>query len=125
MSKTILITESGNRMLIKHMILEKFVPDVDKILLVKKYLDKNFVKYESNDIGKDGFPKKSIMIGISDGNGSIINTIDYSNAFYMLQEKFKYIYENEEKRDSFLKQILNDWINNNIDDYGTLSVNSI
>lgn len=125
MPKKIILSESGNNELIKQYIIESFTPDVEKTLLIKQFLDKNFIKKKEFDIGSDGLPVKKTVIYIVDADKNPINTISNDDLFYMLQDKFLSIYKNEKERDSFIKQVLNDWYSNKLSNYGTLSVNGI
>jgi hypothetical protein len=45
--------------------------------------------------------------------------------FYLLQDKFKGLYSDTNKRDKLLKQIIKDWYKDKISKHGMLSVNTI
>ena len=66
----VVIDENTEDYVIKNILTESFYPTTEKVLLVKDYLDKNFAKTESDDIGKDGYPVK---IKTANRHGKIIS----------------------------------------------------
>lgn len=124
MGKKIKITENVEQRLIKLMLSENFFyPNPDKVLVVKKYLDVNFIQSAIDDISSSGLPTKSSSVNMKNQNGQVINTISLGDLFYMIQEKFKNIENDKSNRDLFLKQVINDWYNKKISREGGLSVN--
>ena len=92
----------------------------DKILSVKKYLDKYFKKGNIDQI-KDGKPAKlEVALMVSD-NGKILKALTDKQLFDQVQTDFKNILP-EKDRDSFLKDVITKWFYNKINDSGTFSV---
>ena len=92
----------------------------DKILSVKKYLDKYFKKGNIDQI-KDGKPAKlEVALMVSD-NGKILKALTDKQLFNQVQTDFKNILP-EKDRDSFLKDVITKWFYNKINDSGTFSV---
>lgn len=92
----------------------------DKILSVKKYLDKYFKKGDIDQI-KDGKPSKlEVAIMVSD-NGKFLKTLTDKQLFDQVQADFKNILP-EKDRDAFLKDVIIKWYNNKIKDSGAFSV---
>lgn len=124
MGKKIIISEAMENELIDFILSEGFFnPDPDKVLIVKKYLDNNFVKSAVPDVSTNGMPTTTNMVSLKDSSGQIVNTMTLNDLFYMIQEKFKNIVPDRNNRDKFLKQIINDWVKNKISREGGLSVN--
>ena len=95
----------------------------NKILIIKNYLDNNFVRAGIDIIGSDSLPQKKPVIGMKNSNGEIVKNFTPQQIFFLLQEKFKKIYDNKEKRNKLLKQVIIDWFNDKITKEGLLSVN--
>ena len=95
----------------------------EKVLLVKDYLDKNFAKTESDDIGKDGYPVKIKTAVLLSNNGQPLKTFQARELLMMLDDKFQKMITKEDDRKKFFKQIIRDWFNNKISKEGILSVN--
>lgn len=124
MSKKIIISDEIETKLIKLKLNESFYIDGEKVLIIKKFLDNNFVRSSIDDINSNGYPIKQKMFGMKNANGDIVNNMTQSQLFYMLQDKFKTIYNNKEQRDKLIRQVIKDWYNNKISKEGMLSVNS-
>lgn len=92
----------------------------DKVLSVKRYLDKYFKKGDIDQI-KDGKPSKlEVAIMVSD-NGKFLKTLTDKQLFDQVQTDFKNILP-EKDRDAFLKDVVIKWYNNKIKNSGTFSV---
>ena len=92
----------------------------DKILSVKKYLDKYFKKGDIDQI-KDGKPAKLEVVLMMSDNGKILKTLTDKQLFDQVQTDFKNILP-EKDRDKFLKDVIVKWFYNKINDSGTFSV---
>lgn len=99
------------------------VPNPSIVLLVKDFLDKNFTKELYPDSDERGVPKDTVVFGMKDSNGEIVNTMTAQELFYFLQEQFKHVEKDKETRDKLLKQIIRDWVDDKITREGGLSVN--
>lgn len=109
---------------LKEVLLEKsFYVDTKKVLIVKNFLDKNFSRGTMDSISDKGYPQKTKVIGMKDGNGETIKNMTFSQMIDLLEDKFHYIYTNRTQREKFLKQVLNDWYNKKISNEGLLSLN--
>lgn len=98
--------------------------DPRKVLLVSKYLDDNFVRASIPTVGADGYPSTMKIVGMKGTDGQVMRNMSSKDLFYLLQDKFKGIYGDKNKRDSFLKQVMTDWYNKKISREGMLSKNT-
>jgi hypothetical protein len=92
----------------------------DKILSVKKYLDKYFKKGNIDQI-KDGKPAKLEVALMMSDNGKILKTLTDKQLFDQVQTDFKNILP-EKDRDKFLKDVIIKWFYNKINDSGTFAM---
>lgn len=83
--------------------------DASKVLIVKRFLDKNFVRGNVSELSDEGYPILKGIVGLKDANGQTVKNLTDVQLFYMLQDKFKNIMPDNESRDNFLKQIIKDW----------------
>lgn len=97
--------------------------DPDKVKIVAKYLDENFVRGGISCIGEDGYPTTVEIVAIKGTDGKLAKNMNAKQLFYLLQDKFQHIYNDKDKRDKFLKQIIKDWYAHKISKEGLLSVN--
>ena len=95
----------------------------EKVLLIKRYLDDNFVRADMPIIGDDGYPKTIKLVGMKGADGNIVKNMTAKQLFYLLQDKFKGVYGDKKKRDAFIKQTMIDWYNKKITKDGLLSKN--
>lgn len=102
---------------------EAFYPTADKVLAVKRYLDDNFIKNETDDIGDDGYPKKIKSAVLVNKSKQPLKTFMPKELLLLLDDKFQRMISNKDDRKKFLKQIITDWFNNKISKEGVLSVN--
>ena len=103
-------------------LLEISVPQyTDKVLMVKNFLDKHFVRgdKETNEFLT---PNKSVVISIND-MGQPVGTLSFKDLFFLIQDQFKEILPDINERHAFLKQIIKDWYNKKISKDGLLSIN--
>lgn len=124
MGKKIIISEESETLFIQMALNESFYPEANKVLVLKNYLDKNFIKTTIDDINNNGYPIKKRVVSMKNSNGDAINTMSTSQLFYLIQDKFKNIYQNNEQRDKLIKQTIKDWCDGKISKEGMLSVNS-
>ena len=104
---------------------EVFCPSADKVLHIKHYLDKNFVKQELDDIDANGYPTKDKTVMMLSASGQPIKTLKISDLLILLDDKFQMMFSEKNDRRKFLKQVIRDWYFNRISKNGLLSVNSI
>ncbi len=121
--KRIIISESQFSEL-KKRLAEAYFFEPEKVNIVAKFLDDNFVRAAFPTMGEDGYPKTIGIVGLKDSMGNVVKNMTAAQAFYMLQDKFNKIYSEPKQRDSFLKKILIDWYNKKISREGLPSSNS-
>jgi hypothetical protein len=120
--KRILITEKQQNMLIRRIVNEENTFGREQILMIKKYLDEHFLRAKMNQLDNNGMPTKEEIVVLVDGNKNPLKYMTDKEAFYMLQEEFKNICQDKEKRDEIIKNVLKQWYKKEklLDD-GTLS----
>ena len=121
--KNIYITESQFNEL-KQRLSESYFVEPEKVKIVEKFLDDNFVKGAIPSIGEDGYAKAILIVGMKIPYSDELKNMTATQAFYMLQDKFSKIYSDTKQRDRFLKKVLIDWYNGKISKHGLLSVNN-
>lgn len=121
--KKIIITESQFNEL-KKRISESYFVEPEKVKIVKQFLDDNFVKGVLPSIGEDGYAKPIWIVGMKIPFSKEVKNMSATQAFYLLQDKFKHIYSEPKQRDRFLKKVLVDWYNDKISKHGLLSINN-
>ena len=97
----------------------------DKVLVVKKFLDGNFQKGNAEFIGNNGRLVKVRMIGIPDSSGESLRDLTPDNLVDLLIDRFKNMFLDQKERELFMKQVVNDWINDKITVNGILTVNRL
>lgn len=124
--KVIKIQENNEQELIENILTEVFIPNREKTLAVKSYLDKNFFRMESDDIDINGYPSKTKSVGLLSSDGKqCLKFMNMRELLLMLDDKFATMYSDRKDRLKFLKQVIKDWYNKQIDKNGLLSVNSL
>ena len=114
--KTIILSENGFDRINKSIIEESYG---DKVEIVKKYLDNNFMRATFE---KDG-ENVGIFVKLS-------NHLPTEKSYWkqdvldILDREFYKIITDKKERDGFLSQLLDDWYNNKISKYGNLSTYS-
>lgn len=97
----------------------------DKVLVVKKFLDGNFQKGNAEFIGNNGRLAKVRIISIPDSNGESLRDLTPDNLVDLLIDRFKNMFLDQKERELFMKQVVNDWINDKITVNGILTVNRL
>lgn len=111
--KTIILSENGFNKINNAIIEESYIYKVE---LIKKYLDNNFMRAT--------FEKDGENVGIF---VKIINHLPTEKSYWkqdvldILDKEFNNIVTDKKERDGFLSQLLDDWYNNKISKYGSLS----
>lgn len=122
--KRLFITESQFEKLKMYESEKKFYIEPQKVLIVKKTLDKMFSRGSMDSMGSDGYPTRTNVIGMKGNNGEVVKNMTFEQVLDLLEDKFHNVYTDKEKRSRFLKQVLNDWYNKKISKEGMLSVNN-
>ena len=88
----------------------------DKIDLVKRFLDKNFMRASTQKDGKD----VGIFVKLN-GNIPTDESLWKQDVLDILDDEFNNIISDKKERDGFLSQLVDDWYNMKITKYGSLS----
>lgn len=123
--KYIKINEDVETKIISELISEAFYPNVDKVLFIKDYIDKNFKKQSLDDIDTNGYPCSTPSVVMMSKNGQPIKTMEMKEFLLFLDDKFHNMISDESDRKKFLKQVITDWYYNKISKNGLLSVNHL
>lgn len=108
-----ILSENGLE-LIKGKILKESYSD--KIDLVKRFLDKNFMRASTQKDGKD----VGIFVKLN-GNIPTDESLWKQDVLDILDDEFNNIISDKKERDGFLSQLVDDWYNKKITKYGSLS----
>ena len=108
-----ILSENGLK-LIKGKILRESYSD--KIDLVKRFLDKNFMRASTQKDGKD----VGIFVKLN-GNIPTDESLWKQDVLDILDDEFNNIISDKKERDGFLSQLVDDWYNKKITKYGSLS----
>lgn len=109
----ITLSEDGLKALKQEILNESYS---DKVEVVKTYLDNNFMRATFE---KDG-QNVGIFVKLSNGIPTK-KSMWKQDVLDILDSKFNNIINDKKERDGFLNQVLNDWYNNKISKYGSLS----
>ena len=135
--RKVIISEQQEKELIKKLNEEVYQMPVDKkmnktytinpekVLVVKKFLDGNFHKGNAEFIGNNGRLAKVRIISIPDSNGESLRDLTPDNLVDLLIDRFKNMFLDQKERELFMKQVVNDWINDKITVNGILTVNRL
>lgn len=127
--KKLIITEDQEKKLIGVLktpnSVEKFTVNPDKVMIVKKFLDKNFKRGQLSKVGDNGLPEMLNIVAMIDANGDVLKNMYKHQVKELLIDHFSNMFLNHDEREKFMKQVLEDWYNNKIGTFGTLSVNSL
>ncbi len=124
--RTFYITEDAIKKVTNTILTEAFVvPRHEQVRVVCEYLDKNFLRSESDDIDENGYPCKVKSVTLMSSSGKPLKPMSISELLIMLDDKFINIIKDKAKRRAFLKQVITDWYFKSISKEGLLSVNTI
>lgn len=97
----------------------------EKVLIVKRFLDQNFTKGNYEIVGSNGFPQKQKIVGMKSSDGQVLKNMYLDQLKDLLVDKFQNMFVDEEERSTFMDKVLNDWFDDKIGVFGTLSVNHL
>jgi hypothetical protein len=102
---------------------EKTYPvEPDKVLVVKKYLDKNFIRGNYSNVNANGDIENSPVAGMKNPKtGKVEVNLYKGQVFDKIEAEFKNIYEDKVKRTKFLKTVLDYWFRDKISSNGLLN----
>jgi len=121
----IVISENKEDEIISGLISEAFYPNADKVLFIKKFMDKNFKRQNLDDIDTNGYPCTSPTVVMLSNSGQPLKTMQPSELLLFLDDKFHNMISDESDRKEFLKQVIKDWYYNKISKNGLLSINHL
>ena len=117
--KKVIFSESTARIVKNELLKESYG---DKVTLVQKFLDDNFMRAYMTKTDDHGL-KKNIGIFVQLGANKIPTDTQLmvSDVFDIVQDHFKNILGDKKERDGFLKQAIQDWFDKKITKNGSLS----
>ena len=119
----LIINEKQEQFLIGMLLNEEKVYPVEpeKVLVVKKYLDKNFIRGNYSNINANGDIENAPIAGMKNQvTGKVEINMYKSQVFDKVEAEFKDIYEDKVRRTKFLKTVLDYWFKDKISANGLL-----
>ena len=119
----LIISEKQERLLIGMLLNEEktFPVEPEKVLVVKKYLDRNFVKGNYSCVDANGDIKNAPIAGMKNPEtGKIEVNLYKGQVFDKLESEFKNIYDDKVQRTKFLKTVLDYWFRDKVSYTGQL-----
>lgn len=95
----------------------------DKVLIVKKFLDKTFQPHDYEKIGSNGMPVKIKVVSMNASNGEPLKYMYKEQLHDLLVDRFQNMFLDTNERDLFMKQVIEDWLNHKIGIFGNLTKN--
>lgn len=135
--KKFIISETQEKELIKRLNEEVYQMPVDKkmntpycinpekVLIVKKFLDKTFTPHDYEKIGNNGLPIKIKVVSMNASNGEPLKYMYKDQLHDLLVDRFQNMFLDKNERDLFMKQVIEDWLNGTIGVFGSLSKNKL
>lgn len=123
MGKNIYITESQYERLIQEGGEKKYAVEPNKVKIVVKFLDDNFLKAGIPTLGEDGYPKTVPIVVLKGTDGQPVKKMTDAQLYELLKDKFGKMYSDTERVNKFLKQIIKDWYYGKVSKEGLLTVN--
>ena len=120
-----ILREETQQMPVNKKMNKPFCVNPEKVLIVKKFLDKGFSSHDYEKIGPDGFPKRMKVVSMNATNGEPLKYMYLSQLHDLLIDKFQNMFIDKIERALFLKQVIKDWLSNSISIFGGLSTNRI
>lgn len=122
--KTIVLTESQHKEIVKRYLLENRTYSVkpEIVLMIKNFLDKRFKRGTMDKIDDNGKLIVVPIVAMIDSQGNPINQWSDRDLYFYLEDEFKDTFMDEIERQNMLTQIIKDWYYKKITDNGLLSV---
>ena len=95
----------------------------EKVLIVKKFLDKTFTPHDYEKIGSNGLPIKIKVVSMNASNGEPLKYMYKDQLHDLLIDRFQNMFMDVNERSLFMKQVMEDWLNGSIGIFGNLSRN--
>lgn len=137
MKKKFIISERQEKELIKRLNEETYQMPVDKkmnkpycinpekVLIVKKFLDKTFSPHDYEKIGASGMPIKIKVVSMNASNGEPLKFMYKDQLHDLLIDRFQNMFADKDERSLFMKQVIEDWLSNSIGIFGNLTKNRL
>ena len=120
--KKIILDERQEKNLFETILQESIYGLSDKVNIIKKYLDNNFIKADYDSMDDNGDLKSNSFVIMKDTKQQPTqHRMTLEQLFEKLKYKYQNIITNKEERDKFLWQLVNDWYNNRISKNGNLT----
>lgn len=111
--RTIIITESQfdyiKSKLDEGIGITKYSVEPDKVKIVKKYLDNNFIKGGIACMGEDGYPTTTPIVAIKGTDGQPMRNMTDKQLFALLLDKFGKVYSDVKQTKKFLQLVMKHW----------------
>lgn len=121
MGKKIILTEKQEQQLLEYLIVEQQYPiDPKKVLIVKKFLDKNFKRGSLAEFGDNGLPVNTPVVGLLNNN-EVVKNMTARQLFDVLEDEFRGMFSDKIQRSKFLAKVIQDWYANKISKEGLLT----
>lgn len=123
MGRKIIIDEAKESELIGNIFESVFTPNIEQVIEIQEFLDKNFKPKKIPTINTDGYSDLERDFVMYE-DGVELQTLKPKELLRMLDDKFHKRITNDNDRKRFLKQVIRDWYNGKIKN-GLLSVNKV
>lgn len=97
----------------------------EKVLIVKKFLDKSFKAHDYEKIGSSGMPIRIKVFSLNASNGEPLKYMYKDQLHDLLIDRFQNMFSDKIERSLFMKQVIDDWVNGSIGVFGNLSTNRL
>ena len=120
-----LLKEEAYTMPVNKKMNKPYCVNPEKVLIVKKFLDKTFTAHDYEKVGADGLPTKIKIIAMNASNGEPLKYMYQDQLQDLLIDKFQNMFLDKIERELFMKQVIKDWIGGKIGIFGSLSTNRL
>lgn len=124
MGRTIIIDEQKESELIGRIFESVFYPNVQQVLDVEEYLNKNFKPKKIITTDKITGHSKFENVVVQVVSGVEMDVLDGEELLRLVDDKFNDRIKDDADRKKFLRQVIDDWYKGNIKN-GILSVNHL
>lgn len=97
----------------------------EKVLIVKKFLDKGFSAHDYEKIGSNGLPCKIKVFSMNASNGEPLKYMYQDQLQDLLIDRFQNMFSDKIERELFMAQVIKDWVAGKIGIFGGLSTNRL
>ena len=97
----------------------------EKVLIVKKFLDKGFSAHDYEKIGSNGLPCKIKVFSMNASNGEPLKYMYQDQLQDLLIDRFQNMFSDKIERELFMAQVIKDWVAGKISIFGGLSTNRL